>query len=449
MVERNDEHEGLDKVILAARADYLKMAGKLQAEFIRLVQDEGWPGSGGNLLRNSIVFEREVGPALEAGQRIVYFLIDSLRYELAVELEKQLSAKHQVRLQPVCAQLPTYTEVGMASLMPEADKALSLVQMDDTLVTHLGGQKATTPATRLAYLQSKKGDLCADIEIEDLVRPGKKIKLQEQVRLLVVRSREIDEVAHSSPRQVLKVIPAIIRDIVKGINKAESMGFQRAVIATDHGFVLLQEQEAGNVVPRPPGKWLIEKTRCCLGQGEPDGNNVVLPREQVGIPGEFRDYAAPKTLVPYTRGTLYYHEGLSLQECVLPCLSVELKIQAKKRAAPELQITYKQGKTEKITTRTPVVDIAWPQDELDVTGEEHEIEVLLEAVDAKGKVVGWVRSGQTVNAATQGVRIRPGQIVSVGLRMGDDFSGSFVVRLIDPATQTLIAELNLRTSYLE
>jgi hypothetical protein len=48
----------------------------------------------------------------------------------AVEVEKQLSAKHKVRLVPVSAQLPTYTEVGMASLMPEAGSSLSLAARD-------------------------------------------------------------------------------------------------------------------------------------------------------------------------------------------------------------------------------------------------------------------------------------------------------------------------------
>ena len=80
-----------------------------------------------NLLWNCQVFSKVVAPSLEAGERVAYFLVDSLRYELGVELEKQLSDKMQVTLQTVCAQLPTYTEVGMASLMPDAESALKLV----------------------------------------------------------------------------------------------------------------------------------------------------------------------------------------------------------------------------------------------------------------------------------------------------------------------------------
>ena|SRR5271165_2254084 len=124
-----------------------------------------------------------------------------------------------------------------------------------------------------------------------------------------------------------------------------------------------------------------------------------------------------------------------------------MKAQAAKRKLAELQISYRQGKTDKITSRRPVVDIAWSQ--MDAFAEEHEIEVAPDAVDSKGNTVGWVSSGQTVNLATQGVRICPGQIVGVGLRMEDEFSGSFTIRALDPATQALVAQLTLKTAYLE
>jgi len=445
VAEWQDEHDELERLVTIARSAYLKLAERLQAEFIRLVEDEGWPATGARLLRNSEVFDHEVGPALDTGQRVAYFLVDSLRYELAVELEKQLSNKHSVRLIPVCAQLPTYTEVGMASLMPNADTALSLAVKDKTLVTMLNGALATTPATRFAYLKSKKGDLCQDIGLDDLIRQ-KKLKI-DSIRLLVVRTRDIDTIAHGSPHQILEIIPSLIRQIIRGIGKVEAAGFQRAIIATDHGFILIREEEAGNLARPPAGNWLVEKARCRLGEGSPDSANLVLKREHVGIRGEFADYAVPKALVPYERGNLYFHEGLSLQECVLPCLSVELKPKTKRQPLPPLQISYRQGKTDKITSRRPVIDIVWPA--LEMFDQDYEIEVSLEAIDSKGQIVGSVGSGQTVNLATQGVRIRPGLAISVGLRMEDDFSGTFTVRALDPATQATISDLILKTAYIE
>lgn len=443
------EHEGLDALVGRARSEYFKSIESLQAEFVRLVEAEGWPVSGGSLLWNCQVFSKVVTPRLEVGERVAYFLVDSLRYELGVELEKRLSDKLQVALQTVCAQLPTYTEVGMASLMPEAESELKLALKDGKLITTLGGNVATAPATRFTYLQSCKGDQCADIDLDDLIRQ-KKPKVDEKIRILVVRTRDMDTIAHGSPHQVLQIIPSLITQIIRAITKTAELGFNVAVIATDHGFILFHEQAAGDVAPRPSGNWLVEKSRCMLGQGKEDSANIVMKIGELGIPGDFEEFAAPKTLVPYSRGQIYYHEGLSLQECVLPCLIIRLPVAektARKASPPRLTLTYRQGKVDRITSRRPVVDLAWPQGVLFT--EENEIEVTVEAVDSTGKIIGWVGSGQSINPATGGVRIKPGAAIAVGLRMEDDFSGNFTVRVLDPTTNALLVDLKLKTGYLE
>src|SRR5690606_2436590 len=134
------------------------------------------------------------------------------------------------------------------SLMPNAESALSLAPKGDKLATTLGGQVATAPATRFSYLQKCKGDQCVDVELESLVRKSKsQLKIPEKARLLVVRTRDIDSIAHESPHQGLDVIPALVRLIIRGLVKAGELGFEHAIVATDHGFVLFHEQEAGNV----------------------------------------------------------------------------------------------------------------------------------------------------------------------------------------------------------
>jgi hypothetical protein len=170
---------------------------------------------------------------------------------------------------------------------------------------------------------------------------------------------------------------------------------------------------------------------------------------ELGIPGDVEEFAAPKTLVPYSRGVLYYHEGLSLQECVLPCLSVQLDAadtKTKKASPPRLTLTYRQGKTDRITMRNPVVDLTWPQ--ADFFSEDGEMEVVVEVVDSKENIVGSVSAGQSVNPATGGVRIKPGAALAVGLKMDDEFSGAFTVRVLNQSG-VMLAELKLKTGYLE
>lgn len=442
------DHEDLDKLVILARRAYFQSVESLQKEFLRHVESEGWPATGSQILWNRQLFDKLVGPRLDEGKRVAYFLVDSLRYELGAELEKQLSEKFKVRLHPVCAQLPSYTEVGMASLMPEAEANLSVKEKNGKLVTHLAEKTATDPTTRRAYLVSKKGDQCSDIELTTLVKK-KRLSIDDGVRLLVVRTRDIDSIAHESPHHVLEIIPGLVREVLRGITRVAELGFDEAVIATDHGFLLFSDQIAGNHAAPPPGNWIVKKSRCLLGTGEADASNLVMPAEQLGIPGDMKHYAVPRNLIPYSGKDLYYHEGLSLQECVLPCLTVELATpeKGKKMAGIHLMLSYRQGKSDRIPMRRPVIDLAWP--EADFFAEESEREVVVEAINAKDDVVGTATSGQTVNPATGGVRIQPGAAISVGLMMNDDFSGKFTVRVLDANTNITLAELPLKTAYLE
>ena len=84
------------------------------------------------------------------------------------------------------------------------------------------------------------------MNLEDLIRQ-KKAKITDKVKLLVVRTNDIDALAHGSPHQVHQMIPTLVGQIIRGLTKLADLGFDHAVIATDHGFILVHEQEAGNV----------------------------------------------------------------------------------------------------------------------------------------------------------------------------------------------------------
>jgi hypothetical protein len=76
--------------------------------------------------------------------------------------------------------------------------------------------------------------------------PTEKSQGGEKVRLLSF-APATSTIAHITPHQVLRVIPELVRQILRGVSKVEDAGFQRAIIATDHGFILLHEQMAGDV----------------------------------------------------------------------------------------------------------------------------------------------------------------------------------------------------------
>jgi PglZ domain len=448
--------DGLDDLIEAARQKYQSFAEALQAKFIGAVVSEGWPASGRG--RSTEVFDRWVAPALkERGKRIAFFLVDALRYELGVELERQLSKEGACELTAVCAQLPTITRVGMAALMPEANENLRLTLEADKLVPMLKDRAVVVPNDRLDYVRSIYGDQCAMIDLDELlamnVSPKKKPKLPDTVRLLLVKTTDIDELGEVNPAKARELMPRALKDIIAGLGKLRKLGFDDVVIATDHGFILLPGQEAGDTVAKPSGDWLQVKDRCLLGSGSTNPACVVFPRQEVGIRGDFESYAVPRSFGTFSRRVPYFHEGLSLQECVLPVIAVRLKKEATATPASiEVQISYKGGRTNQVTTRLPLIDVSVFAGDI---FESNEMELRLEAwgkdpATGQERVVGEPASSEHVHPATGLVRVKPGQAIKVPIRLDEGFSGSFEVRAYDPETRVAYGEaLRLKTNILE
>jgi hypothetical protein len=448
--------DGLDDLIEAARQKYRDFTERMQGLFLGAVVSEGWPASG--RVRNTEVFDRWVAPALkERGRRVAFLLVDALRYELGVELDRLLSKEGTCELTAVCAQLPTITPVGMAALMPEADGNLRLTRVGEKLVPTLKDKPVVVPKDRLDYVRSIYGDQCDMVDLDELlaipVAPRKKPRLPDTVRLLLVKTTDIDELGEVNPARARDLIPRVLKDIFAGLGKLKKLGFDDVLIATDHGFVLLPGQEAGDTVPKPSGDWLQVKDRCLLGSGSASAAVVVFSRQEVGIRGDFESYAVPRSFGTFSKRVPYFHEGLSLQECVLPVLAVRLKREAAPvTASVEVQTSYKGGKTNQVTTHLPLIDVSVFAGDIFESGD---LELRLEAwgkdpVTGQERVVGEPASSEHVHPASGLVRVRPGQAIKVPIRLEEGFNGAFEIRTYDPETRVLHGEaLRLKTHILE
>jgi len=245
----------------------------------------------------------------------------------------------------------------------------------------------------------------------------------------------------------LQLIQRSLKDIRVAIRRLRDFGFDDVVIATDHGFVLVAEQGPGGVCEKPAGNWVNLHDRALLGDGAGSDSTVSIPASHAGIRGDFSQVAFPRALVAYKAGLGYFHGGASLQEAVVPVITVQLPA-AKETADAKstVQLTYKRG-SKRITTRLPVVDVEVVGSEL--FAQETAVEVLLEAQDRSGDVVGEAKPGGVVNPATGTIAVKPNTTVKVAIRMFDDYRGRFTLKVLDPATAVVLASLELETDYLE
>lgn len=448
-----DQHGVLAEVIDQARGRYRRLAEKVQGLFIRHLETAGWPPPG--RLANAESFDRLVADRLqERGHKVAYLLVDALRYELGVALEKLLAEDGPVELQAAYAQLPSITLVGMASLLPGALTGLTLSLENEALVPTLAGTPVGTVAQRMQALARRYGDRFAELTLNDFVRG--KPALAATVDLLVLRSTEIDSQLENNPETTLGLIPGTLKLIRVALHQLRGLGFREAIIVTDHGFFLNAQAEAGDVCRKPAGTWPVNAhDRLLLGDGVADGHSLVIRADKLGIRGDFAQAALPRSMAPYRAGYRYFHGGASLAEAVVPVLIARLDTQA--GAAPpkvKVVLSYRQG-ASRITTRIPVIavglegrdrhtgDLFAAAPPAEVVG----VEILLEAQDAKGQVVGEPRPGPEVNPATRTLLLTPGQTKQIALGMDPDFEGKFTVKALNPVTLASYGQLKLETDY--
>ena len=433
--------EMVEQVTAQCRSAYRGFAEKLQSFFIRHLESTGWPPAG--RLANADTFDHVVAPLLkESGRKVALFLIDALRYELGADLKQHLAGAGEVILQPAFASLPSVTPVGMASLLPGAAAALRLARKEKGFEVLLGKDAVPTVDRRLDLLRTRYGQRF-DAKRLDRFAKGSDIQVGPAVELLLLRSNEMDDEFESNADTALATIMRLFQQVGIALKRLRELGFDEVVILTDHGFLLNTGLAAGDVCKAPPGNWITVHGRLLLGDGAADASNFVVPAEHVGVRGDFGQVAGPRTLVAYQAGLTYLHGGASMQECVVPVLTLRLPAaEPPATANPTVRIVYKRG-GKRITSRTPVFEVSVEPGLFHQTT----LELLVEAQDKKGAVVGEATPGGAVNLSTGYLSVDPETVQQVALRMVEDFEGKFTVRVSDPHTLRELARVELETDY--
>ena len=425
------------------RKQYGQLIEKVQFIFISHFQQTGWPISG--RLANVEVFDQIIAPKLEhSGNKVVFIMVDALRYELGIALEKQLADDTKAEITPALVQLPSTTPVGMASLLPGASTGFRLVKNNSGCIPQIEHQPAGTVSQRMEIMRKKYGNRFQEGRLEEFVR--NRFTVSADTDLLVLRSVEIDSHFENNPDTAPAEITNALKRIRVALHKLKEAGFAEAVIATDHGFFMNTHAGPGDTCTKPAGNWVNIHERSLLGEGQTDLRHYCLNIEKAGIKGDFKYFAGPLSLASYKSGRLYCHGGCSLQECIVPVIQLKLiNVVEKPIGEALIKISYKVG-ARRITTRVPVVDIT-AETTNPLFASDKDFEILLEAHDKEGNVVGEAKPGGIVNPATGTITLKPGQKVQVTLKMSMEFEGKFRIKALNPTTMTAYDQLELVTDY--
>ncbi|MBJ6799738.1 PglZ domain-containing protein [Geomonas propionica] len=437
LVAKLEDEPVLHQALSAIEQAYDNALQVMSSGFTKVLQEAQWqiPGT----VRQSDIYEKFVAPS---NVPVAYFLVDAMRYEMGDELVKQLEGMGEVTLRPAIVSLPSITKVGMAALLPEASSSLDVIVDKDKLSIRIAGSLLGDLPARRKFIKARQQQL-VELELDELLQMNSK-KLQGKLAgspMIVVRSQEIDSLGEgTSDFLARQVMDTVIGNVARAVRKLASCGIEQIVLAADHGHLFSREKGDDMKTDSPGGKTIELHRRCWIGQG---GSS---PQGTVKVSGNELGYDSPLDFIfPSGSGVFkaggslsYHHGGTSLQEMVIPLITVRVPPSGVKSSAqrsivvsgvPELLATRTMGITIEIAT-TNLLDM------ID-TGPMTVRPVLV----CGGKQVG--KAGLAVHgefdSSTGCVAIKPNEKVMVGMLLSEE-SETVQVVVLDPQTDAVLGQ---------
>jgi len=363
-----EQHRSLIKLVALARQRYASVADRLAELFTKAYAGDEFVLPG--VLLQADIFREIVAPAAKDG-RVAYILVDALRFEMACELLGVLDAAHGPEygegwtheLTPALATPPTITEVGMAALLPGAERGLSLAEVGGKLAPAVGGQTLRTRQERVAYLETAGLGALVVTKLDQLA-PLSDTHLSQAVKganlIVVTATEEIDGLCENSPALARRTLDDVLNQLRRGLKMLFGLGVQTAVITADHGYLFGEKITSGQGIDAPGGKTVALKRRVWIGKGGAKLPGVLrAPLSALGVGGDL-EITTPWNLSCFKvkgGGTEYFHGGLSLPELVIPVLAVRSGAGAGPTAAAPVQWTLAVG-GHSISTRFVSVTVS-------------------------------------------------------------------------------------------
>lgn len=368
---------------------------------------------------------------------VAYFLIDAMRFEMGVELAERLPKTSEVSVRAGIGALPSITPIGMAALMPGASASFSVVEdktklgvrIDDSFLPDLGARKKFA-AGRVPKL--------VDLALDELLslQPSRLAKKIEGAQVVIVRSQEIDHAGETGfTFQARQVMDTVIDNLARALGKLAKAGIEHAVVSADHGHLFFANDRDDSMRTDAPGGNTVElHRRCWIGRGGATSAGCVrVPASSLGYASDL-EFVFPKATAVFRAGgdLAYHHGGPSLQELVIPVLTVRTKVReasARSSTGP-IEAT---GLPEAVTNRIFSVTFTYGTKQMLLGVAGIQVRPLLMAA---GKQVGAV--GMAVDAqfdrATGIVKLEPNKPVTIAFLLSDESAASLRVVVQDPTT---------------
>jgi uncharacterized protein (TIGR02687 family) len=278
-------------------------------------------------------FPEFIDPILKtsANSRIYVIISDALRYEVAEELAGELNRKDRIKstLSSQLGVLPSYTGLGMASLLPHNTIEFKFNVNADILVD---GKPSASTEQRAKILSAYGGTAIRTEDFKGLGR-DKGREFAQKHRIIYIYHNVIDSrgdkqssehETFTAARDTIKELSSLVSYIVNTLNGSH------VFITADHGFLFQEDypdsSDRSGLDAKPDGT-LKAKKRYLLGSNLGKATNIFHgdTKSTAGTINSM-EFWVPKgaNRFHFVGGARFVHGGAMLQEIVVPVIHVKL-----------------------------------------------------------------------------------------------------------------------------
>lgn len=282
-------------------------------------------------------FERWVQPFLRKDNKVCVIISDAMRYEIGDELLSLIRQedRYSADLEAALSVLPSYTQLGMAALLPNKELAIA---DNETGTVQVDGQSSQGTANRIKILSqslSLRATACKADELMAMKGDDCRALVRDHDVIYVYHNR-IDDTGHTreSEERVFEAVEETLQELIRLIKKLTGANANNLLVTSDHGFIYQNraiDESDFSGGDAEGDQILFRDRRFVLGKGLCDVSSLhKFTPAQLGLTGKV-EVQIPKSINRLRlkgSGSRFVHGGASLQEVVIPVLKINKKRQS-------------------------------------------------------------------------------------------------------------------------
>ena len=287
--------------------------------------------------RQKEFFEHWVRPFLRRENKVCVIISDAMRYEIGDELLGLIRQedRYSAALEPALSMLPSYTQLGMAALLPH--NVLTIAD-NETGTVLVDGQSSQGTANRIKILGqaiNQRATACKADELMAMKGDDCRALVRDHDVIYIYHNR-IDATGdkRESEERVFEAAEETLQDLIRLIKKLTGANVNNLLVTADHGFIYQNraiDESDFSGVEAVGDQILFRNRRFVLGRGLVESASLhKFTSEQLGLAGEV-EVQIPRSINRLRMkgsGSRYVHGGASLQEVVIPVLRINKKRQS-------------------------------------------------------------------------------------------------------------------------